>query len=272
MSLIIKQKNYAKNNPKVIKIALIKSSEKIKKYLYFNTEKFDGDQQITLENKQKFQPVPIKIKNQIERLFISGASGSGKSTYLSNWLKMFRAEKGNKDKTIYLFSSVDYDEIIDENFEDVLIRPLEELDGDDLIQDPLQLKDFDEGSVLIFDDVMKIQDIKARIALQNLMDSMLEIARHGDLTIIATSHILANYKATRTLQNEATSVTIFPKYSGGLYGIKQYLEKKIGMALPQVKKLLSLSKNSRFVTIYRNMSPMVVISEKECYLYDPFEN
>ena len=271
MSLKIKGKSFGKNNDQIIKLALIKNSDKIKKYLYFDKKSDNGEQSIKLTGRDKFQPVPIKIKNQIERLFISGASGSGKSTYLANWLKEWKKIKGNKDKPIYLFSSVEYDDVLDTPFEENIIRPLEDMDGDDLLLDPLQLDDFEEGSVLIFDDVMKIQCIKTRVALQNLMDSMLEIARHSDLTIIATSHILANYKATRTLQNEATSVTIFPRYSGGLYGIKQYLEKKIGMDKIEMKQLLSLSKNSRFVTIYRNMSPMVVISEKECYLFDPFE-
>ena len=271
MSLKIRDKGFGKNDNNKIKIALVKNKNN-KKYLFLDKTNETGDKEIILSAGSSFQPVPIKIKNQIERLFISGASGSGKSTYLSNYIKQFRKIPGNKQTPIYLFSSVEYDDVLDEPFTDVIIRPLEDLDGDDLLNDPLNLEDFEEGSIIIFDDVMKIQCMKSRIALQNLMDSLLEIARHGNLTIVCTSHILSNYKSTRTLQNEATSVTIFPKFSGGLYGIKQYLERKIGMNKTETKKLLSLSKKSRFVTIYRNISPMVIISEKQAYLFDPFEN
>lgn len=270
MSLKIRSKDFGKNNTNVSKIAKIHLGDLDGKCLFLDHADDNGDQEVNLKGKSQFQPVPIIQKDQIERLFISGPSGSGKSFYLANWLKQWRKLKGNKDQEIYLFSSVDYDPVLDDQFESQLIRVLDEVEGDELLMNPLDLEDFEEGSVLIFDDVAKLKNIKTRLAVLMLLDSMLEIARHRNLTIIATSHILSNYKATRTLNSEATAVTVFPRKAGGLYGIKQYLDKKVGMSKDDMKRFLALSKKSRFVTLYRNLDPMIVISSKSAYVYDPF--
>jgi hypothetical protein len=176
--------------------------------------------------------------------------------------------KGNRDKPIYIFSSVDFDDVLDIPFENNIIRVLDEIEPDELVQDPLTIDDFEEGSVLVFDDILKLTNPKTRIMVFCLLESMLEIARHANLTIITTSHILSNYRQTRTIINEATSLTVFPKFAGGLHHIRQYLE-KVGMDKIQIKKFLSMSKTSRFVTLYR-INPMFVLSSKHAYIFDPF--
>lgn len=267
-SFKIRSRDYAKNDFKVQRVATIKGGDEDGKYLFIVPDE-SGTQEIKLTGRSQFQPIPVKEKDQIERLYISGASGSGKSTYLAKYIREFLKMKGNKNKTIYLFSSVDYDPQLDDHFEDNLVRVLDEIDEDELIGNPLTIDDFDSGSVLIFDDTFKITSPKVRVMIFCLLESMLEIARHKDLTIIVTSHILSNYRQTRTIQNEATSVTVFPQYSGGLYGIKEYLKRKIGMSSLEMKRFLSLSKNSRWVSIYRR-NPMFVLSSKEAYIFDQF--
>ena len=64
MSLKIRGKYFGVKNPNITKIAMIKSVEKNKQYLYLDTSSENGDDHIKLEGRKKFQPVPIKIKNQ----------------------------------------------------------------------------------------------------------------------------------------------------------------------------------------------------------------
>ena len=116
---------------------------------------------------------------------------------------------------------------------------------------------------------MKIQNPKVRVMVFCLMESLLEIARHKNIQLVVTTHILNNYRVTKTIQTEATSVCVFPKFSGGLYHIKQYLEKKVGMTKVDLKKFLSMSNKSRWVCLHRS-NPMFVMSSKEIYMYDPF--
>ena len=58
-----------------------------------------------------------------------------------------------------------------------------------------------------------------------LRENLLETGRHFDLTIISTSHQLSNYAKTRTLLNEATSITVFPSHAGTTFHIREYLKK-----------------------------------------------
>ncbi len=180
---------------------------------------------------------------------------------------------GHKEQPIYWFSAKAYDDALDDNptFGDNIIRVLDDVDEEDLFTNPLDQEDFEEDSVVVFDDCTKLKGIKERYAVQEILDLLLECARSYNITIICTSHILSNYKSTRTINNECTSFTVFPKKSGGLTAIRTYLDKKIGMSNEQRKKFLSMSKNSIFVTLNRCVDPMVVLSEKEAYTFDPFD-
>ena len=270
MSFKIRAKNFGKNDRSCKKVAIIKGGEQDKKCLFLCDDE-SGDIEMTLKGRSSFQPVPILEDNQIERLYISGASGSGKSFYLSKWLKEFVKLKGNKDVPIYLFSTVEYDEALDDPFEDQLIRVLDEIDEEEFVNDPPSLDDYEEGSVLVFDDIMKVSNARLRITLLSILNSLQEIARHKKLTLITTSHIISDYHATRTVLNEATAITVFPRYAGGLAGVRDYLKRKIGMSPHEIKKFLGLSKNSRWVSLYKRTN-MFVISQKTVYIYDPFSD
>lgn len=270
MSFKIRGKHFGKNDTHCKKVAVIQGGELDKKCLYLCDDE-SGDTELKLTGRSQFQPVPFHAKDQIERLFISGASGSGKSTYLAKWLRQFLKQKGNRDVPIYIFSSVEHDPVLDDDalIGSNIVRVLDEIDENELITEPLGLADFEENSVIVFDDTMKIQNPKVRVMVFCLMESLLEIARHKNIQLVVTTHILNNYRATKTIQTEATSVCVFPKFSGGLYHIRQYLEKKVGMTKVDLKKFLSLSNNSRWVCLHRTC-PMFVMSAKEVYLYDPF--
>jgi hypothetical protein len=255
----VKDKSFL--NPKVLRIAVIKGIEDKKKALFIR-ENEQGQESLKLEGKEYFQVVPTIKKNQNERLYIAGPSGSGKSTYVADYIAQ-HIKLINPDVTIYIFSSVKYDKLLDERFGDRIVRV--DMDNEDCFNDPFDPEEFETGAIVLFDDVDKIKLPKVRVSIFMLRENLLETSRHYGLTIISTSHQLSNYARTRTLLNEATSVTFFPKHAGGLHYIKNYLQKHMGFNQVEIKRCLMLSKNSRWISVYRS-HPKYVISAKESYL------
>jgi hypothetical protein len=98
--------------------------------------------QLKIANDAKFQQVP-NPKTEREILYITGRSGSGKSTYTRKYLEEYK--KKFKNREIYMFSALPDDPSLDS------INPKRiELD-DSLISDPIKAEDL-KGSAVIFDD------------------------------------------------------------------------------------------------------------------------
>jgi hypothetical protein len=199
----------------------------------------------------KFQQMPRK--DIIERLYISGPSGSGKSTFAANWIqeakKLFKSD-------FYIFSGVDTDKPLDK------LKPIRIQLDMDLISDPIQSNEL-YNSIVLMDDIDTIRQKDIRINLQDLRSDLLETGRHSKVRLLCTSHLLMNYKNTRQLLNEATSVIIFPK-SGTTYHIKRFLKTHIGLDNHMINKLLNLP--SRWISIFKNY-PMYAISERDIIIF-----
>lgn len=192
-------------------------------------------------------PVPnLSFKRDV--LYVAGPSGAGKSTYvrrfLINYLKTY------PERQIYIFSCVSKDEAFDDlpNLNRIMI--------DENIA-AYNMSDFAESCV-VFDDIDVIRNKEVRVLMQNIRDQALEIGRHDSITVCATSHQLTNYTQTRTLLNEATAVTVFPR-SGASYHIKRWCREYVGLNAKQTEKVLALP--SRWVTITRT-APSFVMYEK----------
>jgi len=253
MSFVIRSKKFTR--PGYREIALIVGGDQDSKRVFVN-DNIDGVTDLKLL-KGNFQPLPSKEDGIVEKLYVSGVSGSGKSTYISKWISQFLKGK-RKDTPIYIFSSVDFDKVFDEKFGDNIIRI--NLDSS-IVLSPIQVSEL-ENSLCIFDDIDTVKNPAIRKAVCSLRDECLEIGRHYDVSLLCTSHLLSNWGATRRLLNEATSVTVFPKGGGGLFHIKNYLKTYAGMNSQQIKRLINLK--SRWVTIYRVYNPYI-ISQKEIY-------
>jgi len=226
------------------------NSEKIimvdkEKFIYLCSDN-DGDFN-KMEFKKNIQPLPRK--NIVEKLYISAPSGAGKSTYLGKYLKFYK--KMFKKNSVYCFSSVEKDNAIDKYID-------ERINIDDsLIEDPLKIEDF-ENSLTIYDDTDTIRDKKLKDVVNSIKAEMIQIGRHYKARCATTSHIISNYKETRQILNECTSITFFPK-SGGNYHIKQYLKVYAGLDKKQIEKIINI--NSRWITLYRTY-PQYIIWEK----------
>jgi len=123
--------------------------------------------QLTIPNDAKLQQIPDTTKER-EIIYMTGPSGSGKSTYTRKYLEQWK--KKNKDKEIYMFSSLPEDESLD-------VKPQRIRLDSSIYEDPIEVEDF-KDSVVIFDDIDVISDKKIRDAVYNILNKVLEIGRH----------------------------------------------------------------------------------------------
>lgn len=201
--------------------------------------------------------VPIINIDGREVDYIAGPSGSGKSTYASKIIQIYKKLFPNNN--IFIFSRLDKDDVLDR------LKPIRVMLDNSLIEDPIDIhSEFQEGDLILFDDCDTIQDKKLKDAISKLKNDILETGRHLNLYIIITSHLINgnDRKDTRTILNEAHTLTIFPK-SGSSYGINYVLKNYIGLSKDQINKILNLP--SRWVTIGKNY-PQYVLYEKGLYL------
>ena len=232
-----------------IRIAKIKGGKKDGQFIYINDDGKGVDEIILKEGKI----TPLPKKKIVEKVYISAPSGAGKSTYAGNYIKEYR--KMFKDDFIFLVSAIREDEALDK-FDPIRVDIEEEILKDPL--DPYEI----ENSLMVFDDTDTITDNQVNNSVVKFRDYLLECGRHHNIRMLITSHLLSNYKATRKILNEATSIVVFPRASG-TYHIKRYLKTYCGFTDEEIKKFINLP--SRWVCIDRTY-PMFVIYEKGCYI------
>lgn len=186
--------------------------------------------------------------------YVAGKSGSGKSTWISKYLEQY--QKMYPDNKIYLFSRLDEDDVLDQ------YKPIRIELNDELITDPIDPTEELANSLCIFDDTDTIKDKKIKTAINDLKNDLLEIGRHDNIFVCIVSHLINNYKETRTILNESMYITFFPS-AGSPHGIKYMLKNNMGLDNKQIERIMGLP--SRWVTI-RNSCPLAVIYEKGIYL------
>jgi hypothetical protein len=242
-------------------ISIIKNSKaKDKKFspILFVTDKKEGvirpfDTLTLGENDGEFQPIP-NPETERQILYITGASGSGKSYYTKQYCMEYR--RLFPKNPIYLFSSINEDSSIDEikGLQRIKLTP-------ELLEDEITSADF-KDSMVIFDDTDCLTDKKMKLKVNGILNSILETGRHTNTYCIYTSHLPCAGNDTKRILNEAHTITFFPHSLGGR-SLKYLLEGYLGLDKAQIKKIKGLK--SRWVSVLKTY-PQVVISEKEAYL------
>lgn len=205
------------------------------------------------ENDGEFQPIP-NPESERQILYITGASGSGKSYYTKQYCMEYR--RLFPKNPIYLFSSINEDSSIDEikGLQRVRLSP-------ELLEDELTSADF-KDSMVIFDDTDCLTDKKMKLKVNGILNSILETGRHTNTYCIYTSHLPCAGNDTKRILNEAHAITFFPHSLGGR-SLKYLLESYLGLDKAQIKKIKGLK--SRWVSVMKTY-PQVIISQKEAYL------
>ena len=211
---------------------------------------------LKIPNDAKLQQIPDTTKER-EILYMTGPSGSGKSTYTRKYLEQWK--KKNKDKEIYMFSSLPEDESLDD------VKPQRIRLDSSLYEDPLPIEELAD-SVVIFDDIDVISDKKIRDEVYKILNKVLEIGRHYKITALVTNHLPTNGKDTRRILNESHQVVYFPHSASGR--IKYLLIDYLGL---DKKQVAYFRQNSRWCCIYKNY-PQIYMLEHEIGLLNNLDD
>ena len=153
-------------------------------------------------------------------------------SFLKEYKKKF------KDHPIYVFSSLDSDETLDQ------ISDLKRIIIDKtLATDPIAVDSL-KNSVCVFDDVDVIGDKETRAAVYTLLNQCLEVGRHHNIYLLITNHLATNGKDTRRILNEAHTITYFP-HSGSSHGARYLLEKYCGLDKKEIMKQKKMKSRSQ---------------------------
>ena len=212
--------------------------------------KIDFDDKYT-----KLFPIPQKFS---ERIYVPAPSGSGKSTFIGMYIEQL-TKKFGKNRKIFIFSRVEKDEPLDKFGKRVVRIPLEQSYFDD---NPLQIEHF-KKSIIVFDDIDTLLNKQLVKYIRAFRDDILETGRHYDISIISTSHLIANFLATRTLINEANAIVLFPRGSS-FYAVSNFLERYLGFTKEQIRYVERLP--TRWIFFWKEY-PKYAIHEKGAFLY-----
>jgi len=207
---------------------------------------------IRLPEESKFQIIPDSNKER-DILYITGASGSGKTTFTAGYIKEYK--KTYKKNEIYVFSALKEDETLDKlGIQRVKV-------GNNLIEDPLTIDDF-KNSLVIFDDIDVISDKKVREAVYKILNSILETGRHTKTSCINTNHLPTAKNETRRILNEAHAIVYFP-HSGSVRGINYLLTDYVGLTKEDIQVIKGMK--SRWCCIFKNY-PQIAMTERQLWL------
>ena len=235
-------------------VAIQQLKHKKSRIIFVKDKMKQGDDYIpeVRSNNGEFHQIP-DITAKRDCLYICAPNQAGKTTYLSKYISYFR--KVYPKRKIYLFSSQMNDPILDK-FKPIRVELNAELITNKI--SPVML----QNSMVIFDDIDKIRDKKVKREVYDMIEEILVNGAHNNLSIAITHHLMTDYKNTRIILNECSSITFFPR-GGSAQQIRYTLKNYYGLSKKQIETILKLK--SRWVTLFRAY-PQVVLYSKGIYL------
>jgi hypothetical protein len=253
--------------------------EKLRKAITKNIEPLDNDlniiyhgAKIDLDKKTKTElmlhdgrmiPLPYKDEEVADHVYCAGPTGSGKSTWVGNYIKEIK--KMFPKKQLFIFSSFDKDKALDP------YDPIRIEINDELIETPIEKEEIAD-SIVVFDDIDTIKAAGKKTnrlaeACQYLRDDLLQCGRKEHIKTMCTSHQLMNYTKTRNLLNECQKIVFFPRATSP-YHNKRFLKEYCGLEAAGIKKLLKLP--TRWIMICKNF-PMYAMYESGVILLNQLD-
>jgi len=233
---------------------LILAQNKEEKYVYVS-KKGVGEPNISSESELKpFPYIDLKHK-QRSGIFISGISGSGKSTIakqlIDNYIKLL-----GKDTRIILFTQTDELDPVFEPFSEnklfvhVCIK-----------NDPLYTSitpEILQNSVVVFDDYENLEKQLQSFTL-NLIKDILERGRKMNIQTILINHQTQNYNKTRALIFECDTYILFPNSNRN--SVKKFLLSYGDIDKKEVDSLIDEAMNPFDFLLFRKSVPRYIITK-----------
>lgn len=143
--------------------------------------------------------MPVLDLKTSKRIYVTGSSGSGKTFWLTQFIKLNRL----KGQQVYLFSPFINEGLPGvKNLIDVNISDFEEEN-----QRPFSDEDVQDGSIVVLDDIESHRTHKKQlIEIRNIL---LERARHRSISIITVSHNPMQGQTTKQSLRECNYFVVF---------------------------------------------------------------
>lgn len=181
--------------------------------------------------------------------YTAGMSGSGKSTYTSNYLCEYAIT--HPKRPIFIISRLTEDPAFDD------IPCVERIPADIVLQDNLTMDSFPQDCCVVFDDVETLNDDKVKKAVQKLRADLLETGRHKNIYVMMTNHNLCDGMATRTALAESHIITVFPR-GCSLQQLRYVCKTYLGMDKKEIDHFIKLP--SRWVSYVKTYPGCVIFS------------
>jgi len=172
--------------------------------------------------------VPRKVRGQVDRTYISGSSGAGKSTWCANYALEYQREyPGNK---VFLISVKEEDPAFDKVVPDLIRVPIERsIVG-------CGLHNF-ENSLVIFDDFEMIDDPTLLKAVMKLKNDILKLGRSKHISCCSIQHKSLGGKQSTTDLNECNILVLFP--DADLGECIKVLDRYCSLTKEQIDRIIS---------------------------------
>jgi hypothetical protein len=242
-----------------------KDKDKPKRFLYVEYDEDakpqDEVRELMAEPGTSFEYLPMIPENQRYACYISGISGSGKSSAAREIIGKLRKQSRFKQLPVWFITIKDGD--LDPAFEG--LKDFRHLDVHDPEFIEISYEEY-ENSVVVFDDWSQL-DQKSPLAvyLNQLVKKLLELARKINCQIIIINHMTQQMNKTRETIFECTDYCLFPRsnMNSTLRFIKAYVSED--------KQLLEKIKNirgSQFTQLMiRKTAPSYLMTPKWVQLF-----
>lgn len=209
----------------------------------------DG-QQAALYHDLEMMPVPNPTR--FDRIYISGPTGSGKTTWIGKYLDMLLEIQPNRKIIVFSDVALENDNILSK-YPHVRIKLDEQL-----VEDPIEMAELN-GSVVIADDIDSITNSKVKKAVFSMIDSILKQGSSKQkITLIVTNHAFSDYQNTRNIIINCNFIVWF-KGTPNL----EYSLTRIGLDRKQIDTTTLLP--GRYVCVHKNF-PRYVVYTSGAYL------
>lgn len=211
------------------------------------------------EDEEIMQHMPYQDKdkgNTRQILYVSGASGSGKSYYTSAYMREYN-KKFPKNK-IYIISSLTEDKKLD------AIKNTKRITLDEKFYNtPISINDF-KDCLVVYDDTEMISNPLIQEKITNIKNLILTTGRHTNTFFVMTSHDTNAGHKSKLVLLESHCITLFLNTMGNR-ALKYVLETSFGFDRKQIEKIKSV--DSRWITIFRTV-PITIMYEKGIFTFN----
>ena len=240
-----------------------------RRYVYID-KRSDGPSEFVIEStsdSEFFEPIPLLTQRQVWRCYISGKSGSGKSTRIAELVDNMR----DLNKTINNVVMFNANNIADPAYERLGVRVMD-YEKVKLLE-VMQVEDF-KNSIIIFDDWDQIVGPNSSALIKHMrkfLKAVLERGRKFNVHALVVSHQTMDFLKTRDIISECESCALFPAMNrrNTFKFIKEYLDDSKGVTEMARKLAAGSYGTNEYDMLYVNKAvPMYAVSDKAIRIFN----